>query len=669
MLPISLLLAAGLAQDGAAAPPQDQAISTYAPDFFSAARPGNAMDMVDRLPGFSFDGSGNVRGLSGAAGNVLIDGRRPASKSDPLSDVLGRVPANQVLRIDVIRGGAPGIDMQRKPVVANVIRDPKGGINGAVELADRLILDAEGRNEFGLEAEVGARFGARVIEASLEYERGDGHDRAFTHRRRQTPSGAPMLDSRIASDQPATEFATTAAFETPLRSGDLAVNARAYRNTRDITERDDFDLPRGLGILREAYRGQGGEVGGRYVVPIMDGLAIEAVALRSWRENETLATSTQGEARSGYRRSDESGETVGRAVVRVQRWATISFETGLEAASNWLEGDSALVIDGVLTDVPGSRARIEERRGEGFASGVWQVAPSLALEAGLRMEISDFSPRRGEEARFDFAKPSAVLTWTPTPERLVQVRIERDVGQLNFNDFVAEASLNNGSVTGGAALLTPTQTLRAELAFEQQFGERGAFAAAISRERLDDVIDRGPVTGPEGTFDIRRNIGSGVRDVLEVNSTLPLDWGGVPGGLIKAGFKAVRSELTDPTTGLQREFSGQAALEWNAAFTQDLPEWNATWGVNVSGATERTTYRFDRTEAWRAEPYASAFVDYTPRSDMTLRLEINNLTARPSWNMREVYSGPRRVSDLQYVERRDDETYRAVRLSFRQSFN
>lgn len=666
-LPTSLLLAAALTQGPAS--PDDQAVSTYAPDFFSASRPANAMDMINRLPGFSFDGGGNVRGLSGAAGNVLIDGRRPASKSDALSDVLGRVPANQVLRVDVIRGGAPGIDMQRKPVVANVVRDPRGGISGAVEVIDRLTLDADGRNEIGLEAEVGARFGARVIEAAVEYETGDGHDRAFTHRKRRDRSGAPLLDSHISAKRPATEFAATAAFETPLPIGDVRVNARAYRDTHDITERDDFDLPRGLGVLREAYRGQGGEFGGRYIAPVADGLEIETIALKSWRENETLANSVNGATRTGYRRSDESGETVGRAVLRVQRWSTVSFETGIEAASNWLEGDSALVVDGVLTQVPGSRARVEERRGEGFASGVWQAVPSLALEAGLRVEVSSFSPRRGEETQFDFAKPSAALTWTPTPQRLVRMRIEREVGQLNFNDFVAEASLNNGSVTGGAGLLIPTQTLRAEVAFEQQFWERGALVAAVRRERLNDVIDRAPVTGPMGVFDIRRNIGSGVRDVVEVNSTLPLDMGGIPGGLLKAGVKAVRSELTDPTTGEPRAFSGQPALEWNAAFTQDLPDWNATWGVNISGASERTTYRFDRTEAWKAEPYASAFVDYTPRSDVTVRLEINNLTARPSWNLREVYAGPRHMTDLQYLERRDDETYRNLRLSLRKSFN
>jgi hypothetical protein len=57
-----------------------------------------------------------VRGFEGAAGDVLIDGELPTSKSDDLESVLRRIPASQVARIDLIRGGAPGIDMHGKVV-------------------------------------------------------------------------------------------------------------------------------------------------------------------------------------------------------------------------------------------------------------------------------------------------------------------------------------------------------------------------------------------------------------------------------------------------------------------------------------------------------------------------------------------------------------------------
>ena len=95
---------------------------SYTPADFAAARPNTALDMINRLPGFSFDGGDSVRGFAGAAGNVLIDGARPTIKTDGLGDTLQRIPIDQVERIDVIRGSVPGIDMQGQTVVANVIR-------------------------------------------------------------------------------------------------------------------------------------------------------------------------------------------------------------------------------------------------------------------------------------------------------------------------------------------------------------------------------------------------------------------------------------------------------------------------------------------------------------------------------------------------------------------
>lgn len=99
-----------------------QGMISYVPSDFADARPNTALDMIGRLPGFSFDGGDSVRGFAGAAGNVLIDGQRPTIKTDSLGDTLNRITIDQVERIDVIRGSVPGIDMQGQTVVANVIR-------------------------------------------------------------------------------------------------------------------------------------------------------------------------------------------------------------------------------------------------------------------------------------------------------------------------------------------------------------------------------------------------------------------------------------------------------------------------------------------------------------------------------------------------------------------
>ena len=96
--------------------------SNYPASFFSQYQPQNAFDMIDRLPGFSFDRGDNARGFGGNAGNVLIDGARPTSKSGGLVGALKRIPAEQVERIEIIRGGVSAGDAAGQSVVANVIK-------------------------------------------------------------------------------------------------------------------------------------------------------------------------------------------------------------------------------------------------------------------------------------------------------------------------------------------------------------------------------------------------------------------------------------------------------------------------------------------------------------------------------------------------------------------
>ena len=71
----------------------------------------NALQMIERLPGFTVENA-EVRGARGgqAAGNVVINGQRPSSKSDPLVVVLARIPASRVLRVEIAPGNSFGAD-------------------------------------------------------------------------------------------------------------------------------------------------------------------------------------------------------------------------------------------------------------------------------------------------------------------------------------------------------------------------------------------------------------------------------------------------------------------------------------------------------------------------------------------------------------------------------
>src|SRR5215475_393495 len=98
------------------------AVLVYPATYFAGMELNTAHDMVTRLPGFVFiDTDTTKRGFASSAGNVLINGVRPSSKTDTLSALLDRITRARVERIEVIRGSAPGIDMQGQTIVANII--------------------------------------------------------------------------------------------------------------------------------------------------------------------------------------------------------------------------------------------------------------------------------------------------------------------------------------------------------------------------------------------------------------------------------------------------------------------------------------------------------------------------------------------------------------------
>ncbi|MGH1558377.1 hypothetical protein ACRAWD_12575 [Caulobacter segnis] len=49
----------------------------YPPEFFAAAQPSTALDMIARLPGFTLDQGDSARGFAGTAGNAADQRRAP----------------------------------------------------------------------------------------------------------------------------------------------------------------------------------------------------------------------------------------------------------------------------------------------------------------------------------------------------------------------------------------------------------------------------------------------------------------------------------------------------------------------------------------------------------------------------------------------------------------
>lgn len=650
----------------AAANSQQRGVLTFQPDFFAAQRPATALEMVQRVPGFSVNDGAGSRGFEGAVGNILINGARPASKNDTGSSAASRILAAQVERIELIRGGAPGIDMQGFSEVVNIITKSTASLQQQLQLEGFLFED-NGPQIWGGRYQVTKRDGDRTYGitiadgVSLSDSQGPG---TFV---RRDATGAILRNEALDSRMEGGGRAIRGNYAGPLMGGKVDLTARYgvndWRENQTLTNATDF---------RESpFTNDGSDVefGLVYERPVATGWKAEGRFIHTGRESESvslgrtrLAGVVQPEQR--FISDSQSSETILRGLLRNERSTALTVEFGAEAAYNMLDTTQAFSIGGAPVALPSATVKVEELRGEVFTRSTWRITPNLSLETGLRFENSTIKQTgdASSEKTLFFAKPRAQLTWTPRPGHQLRGRFERIVGQLNFNDFAASSNLQNNQVFGGNVDLEPEQRWITELTYERRFWSEGVFSIGLRHDEISDAIDRVPLSGGLSAVG---NIGDAAIDYLSVSLTLPTDKLGVPGGRFRFGNTWVDSEVTDPTTGRARPISGardsDAAIRWS----QDLRKGAIQWGAELFPGWDQTVYNPDQRQRVSLKNYRVFFTEWKPTPQWSIRGQVN------IWDdfeiKRTVYAN-RQTQAVSFTELRDIDPRTFFQLRIRKTF-
>jgi len=635
-----------------AASPAAASVLPYPASFFAAMRPDTAYDMVLRLPGFTFDDGSAVRGLAGAAGNVLIDGQRPSSKTDDLVAILRRIPADQVARIDLIRGGQTGIDMQGKPVVANVIRKAGGGASGAASVGQ--FTTGDGYTDPQGKLEGTWRGGDQRLDGSLSVVKGHDGSNGNGERRILGSDGRTLDASKSRNAAPNWQYLATGAYERPWLGGRIRLNVTLEDQPYRLDASDDFRV---AGRQRERMRQDAAdaEFGLHYTRDLAAGLSLEAFGLQHLNKTGVDSIFVTATDDQHFSLASTGGESVGRGVLHWRRSPELTIDAGGEYAYNWVRTRTSFSDNGAAIAIPAANVRVQEGRGEAFATATWRALPSLTVEAGVRVETSTISSSGDVtlSKTLTFPKPRLLATWSPTAHDQVRLRVEREVGQLDFGSFAASATLNGAGIVAGNPNLTPQQDWAYEATYERRFWKDGVVALTARRLELTDVIDRAPVFSASGVFDTPANIGVGAENDLAANFSLPLQPFGVAGGTLRGQATWRDSSVKDPTTGVQRRISGQHGVDAALHFTQDLPRWNLVWGVDAVAPFRERFFRFDEIDTNRQNLSWDVFADYKPRPDLTLRVQLFN---KSHYDVgRDVFGGVRGRDPLSFrdLQRRD----------------
>ncbi len=636
---VAAAFCAGLLASSALAQSDQNGVLTYPATFFADARPNTAYDMIQRLPGFVFDDGQSARGFAGTAGNVLIDGQRPTAKTDDLASILQRIPASDVECIEVIRGGAQGIDMHGQAVVANVMRKKSDSTQIVADLANNFWPD--GHMVPSASIQFTRHTGNRTYEASV-FQIANYNDSVGKGFYDVTDPATGAVQHHDARDKGmGIGWGATGLAATPLLDGQFKVNV-TYQDS-PFASAFFYTAPGTAWRIGDHSGDKKGEIGLHWIGKF-GGTELETLMLQRFGRSTDYQTSdVTGDSEIFWQRN-RTAESIARATLRYRPDADLTIEGGAEGAYNLLDGSSTYSVNGADVPLPSGNARVDEKRTEAFAQATWNFAPAWKLETGARFEYSVISESgyTSMSREFFYPKPRLLLVWTPQKDTQIRLRYERVLGQLDFSNFVAGSDLHATGVSGGNPDLVPDRHSQYELSVEQDFWGRGAVVLSLLHDEISGVLDYIPVTGPSGIFDAPGNIGNGHKNQVDLVFTLPLDRIGLKNGLLKGTTIWRFTGVRDPATGMTRVISGVRPRDFEFTLTQDIDSLKSTWGVFLFTGWDEQYFRpLQFRHARVIPPYIELSWDYKPTPQWMFSVAVKNAGRFGYDDVNTSYSGLR----------------------------
>ncbi len=604
-------------------------VLTYAPAFFTDFNPQTALDMVNRVPGFSVSGGGDSRGLAGNLGNVLIDGRRPSSK-DGVDTLLARLPAASVTEIQLIRSPIPGIDMAGQEQVVNVITNQSGSWTGTWRARLRVFENERIVPVGDVSATRATANGSLTLALDVS-----GHAWGNEVNRSEFLADETFLGSETERNQRSLyDITPSLAWQRDFASGNaVRVDSRIwgwrFTNARNGASVDAVGNAAGSEFAQSETNAWGTETTVDYDHILNETWSAKLTGLQRYESEEEddffdfFNSSGAFAERVNILESETSGESVLRGEVRRAASEARSLTLALEGAFNFLDGDVDITEDDgagpVPVDLPVSDTRVEERRVDASARQIWRVSDGLTIDTTMAVEFSEIaqSGDAEQERTFTYFKPAFNAIWTPSEADQFSLSLVRSVGQLSFGEFISSVNVNDDETNLGNPNLEPERTWRLQADWERRFWDEGTVTVLVRHEWVEGVADVVPLgLTSEGPG----NLGDGTRLRFQVNADIPTDRLGLSGGLLSVSGMTRETQVTDPVTGVERRFRNDEDWRFSVDFRQDLPQRGFAWGVDYSLQGDEDFYRRSRFERARV-----------PRGDIDFFVERrmnNGLTAQ-----------------------------------------
>jgi hypothetical protein len=651
-----------------------EADHVFHPEYFARFSPRTAQDMLKQVPGFTIKAEEEARGLGQATSNVLINGQRISSKSDGAEAQLSRIPASNVLRIEIVDGATlqiPGLSGQ----VANVFVK-SGGVKGQFNWR------GEARAHFAdplfskFDVSVSGKTSGINYTIGLSNDANRGAAGGTTRIETADGSLTELRDDVLTSNTDKPRLTAAFQFTGPGEGvGNINLMYRHIWSRDDETsERSHPGLGASLGaslgaglgdrtrIFRQRIGGPKYEIGGDYEFNLGAGrlklIGLDRYA-RTPYSQQTIFTYADRSPQTGdrYSSAGTSGEQVARAEYG-WKMGGADWQISAEAAFNRLDSAAQLFsLDGsgnfIETPFPDGSGGVRETRYESILSYSRPLTSKLSLQITGGAEFSRLSQTGASAVPREFWRPkgSISLAWAPRIGLDLSIKLGRRVGQLDFGDFLAKVFLDSGNSNAGNDSLVPPQSWELDFEAKQNLGRWGSATLKLFDYRFQDYVEVVPI-GTNG--ESPGNIDGARRQGLQFKGTVQLAPLGFNGAKLDLFLGLERSRIRDPLTGIIRPISETQNRSMEIDLRQDIPGSPVAWGVHFG------TYHFDQLYRLRevglqfeGPRWMGIFIEHKNVMGLTVNARAGNLLNARNRLDRIVYNGFRDRSPIAFIEHRN----------------
>ena len=688
----------------------------YGPEFFAQFNSVTAIDILKRIPGIqellNFDNGGFVpggsfdqpekRGFGSEGQQILINGERVSGKTNDTGATLQRIQARQVERVEVIRGAVAGLDVRSEGLVVNVVVKGSSG-SGSWE--------GSGTHYSGGRVRWGGRASYSAALGELKYNIGIEEAPSFLLRDRtenyNSPAGALFQRLFERNEVYTDKRILTANIGYALSHGDkLSFNGR-YEDKDEHDEQPIYQFAttgQALTFLRFDDRDRDTaektwEVGGDYTRDVSGGGQFKGIFVythgtfdRAAPFRLTPAAGPLTITRLQFENRSES-EKIIRGSYQWPWSEALTAELGSEVAINTLNKNVKMSVDqsGILvpTSLFNALSEITETRIEPFTSASWQATEKIFIDARFEAEYSKLNqtgPDITNRRSLFYLRPGLDLRYDVAPLNQIRASLQRNVGQLDFADFVAtfeNSDSRPGVVNAGNPNLVPEKIWEYALTYERRLSaDGGVVSLKAFYNDISDLVDSiavCPQLVPSAGGDIDKcrellntsavgNVGKARQYGLETKASLRLSSFGLPGVVVNASGVLRDSRFTDAFTSKRADIQDYPPYAYSLGFRHDIGWRDLSYGATFDDEGLRKDLEINTSHALNRRLDGTAFVEMRVLSGIKAKLEVRRIFRSGAERVRSTFTGNRGFSPLLRVEDRVAIFDRVIAFSLRGTF-